>query len=150
MPPSAAAPDVDVSIAPNRPTIGYTTGCSALTCDELGALYGGAWRTTTGNARRSPGVRRVRQRLQQDASNLCFGGAAGGATPRTTAGARSTICVAIGSRFALSPSSRLKRPVAPAANTTTSGSGLRICADGHMTAVGGNHCSGETAAAVLL
>ena len=30
----------------------YNVGCSALTCDELGAAYGQAWRTTTGNARR--------------------------------------------------------------------------------------------------
>jgi len=32
--------------------INYNEGCSALSCDELGAIYGQAWRTSTGNARR--------------------------------------------------------------------------------------------------
>jgi hypothetical protein len=30
----------------------YNAGCSALSCDELGAAYGEAWRTTTANAAR--------------------------------------------------------------------------------------------------
>jgi len=136
--------DVDVSIADNCRTVGYTTGCSALTCDELGALYGGDWRTTTANfARGSDQVCGESDNgFQNDGTNLCFGGqVAGGAdTAIDSWGHAATICMAIGSRLCT---------VAELQAEETRGTGCAhdnewvwaadTCADGHMTAVGGNH-----------
>jgi hypothetical protein len=136
--------DVDPSIGENCRTIGYTTGCSALSCDELGALYGGDWRTTTNNFRRGSDqvCGESDHGFNADGTNLCFGGqVAGGAdTAIDSWGHAATICMAIGSRLCT---------VAELQAEETRGTGCshdnewvwaaEACAGGHMTAVGGNH-----------
>jgi hypothetical protein len=64
-------------------------GCSALTCDELGAAYGQDWRTTTNNfARGSDQVCGESDAgFNTDATNLCFGGAVEGGATEVDAGA---------------------------------------------------------------
>ena len=122
------------------------TACtSRLSCDELGALYGGAWRTTTNNARR--GSDQVCGESdngfhEEGDGNLCFGGeVAGGAdTPHDGWHHAAVICTAIGSRLCT---------VAELQAEETRGSGCLhdnewvwaadTCDAGHMTAVGGNH-----------
>jgi len=78
---------------------------SALTCDELGALYGGAWRTTTANfLRGSDQVCGESDNGFNEGANLCFGGqVAGGADTATYEGDgwghANYICTAIGARL---------------------------------------------------
>ena len=68
--------DVDVSIGPACDTAA-SMGCSALTCDELGAAYGGDWRTTTNNFRRGSDMVCGESDggfQAADGTNACFGG----------------------------------------------------------------------------
>ena len=117
--------------------------CSALTSNELGASYGGAWHTITNSARHCSEFvcGESNNGFNTDNSNLCFGGSvAGGA--ETAHGAwvhASGICLAIGSRL---------YTVAELQAEETRGFGCQhdkvvwasdSCANGHMTAVGGNH-----------
>eukprot|EP01044_Picomonas_judraskeda_P007136 COSAG03_NODE_750_length_5996_cov_3.402408_2_plen_876_part_01 len=139
--------DVSTDVGPTCPRGGFTMGCSELTCDELGALYGGAWRTTDANARRGSDqvCGESDNGFNTDQTNLCFGGSVGGGadTAHDGWGHAAAICTAIGSRLCT---------VAELQAEETRGSGCQhdnewvwaadTCADGHMTAVGGNHCSG--------
>ena len=136
--------DVDPSIGETCLTVGYTTGCSALSCDELGALYGGAWRTTDANFLRGSDqvCGESDNGFNTDGTNLCFGGQVGGGADTfiDSWGHAASICMAIGSRLCT---------VAELQAEETRGTGCdhdnewvwaaEACDGGHMTAVGGNH-----------
>jgi hypothetical protein len=138
-------------------------GCSALTCDELGAAYGGDWRTTTNNFRR--GSDQVCGEsdggfMAADGTNACFGGDLHGNGSGDLGGAQNdiitdgwshagSICLAIGARLCTTEELQ-------ADETRGTGCGhdgewvwsSDTCADGHLVAVGGsnngrNLCSGD-------
>eukprot|EP01046_Picozoa_sp_COSAG06_P006021 COSAG06_NODE_277_length_18559_cov_3291.783207_1_plen_1033_part_10 len=144
--------DVDVSIAATCTTNVVNPGCSALTCDELGTLYGQDWRTTTNNFRRgSDQVCGESDRGFADGSNACFGGDLHGDGSGELGGAQNdiitdgwshadSICMAVGARLCT---------IAELQAEETRGTGCGHdaewvwgadeCADGHMVAIGGNH-----------
>ena len=122
-----------------------STDCSALSCDELGTLYGGDWRTTTGSFQRgSDQVCSESEISSNGGEHRCFGGQVpnvGENAPTTIPidgwADAATICTGIGSRLCT---------VAELQAEESLGSGCwhdqewvwaaDTCDGGHMTAVG--------------
>jgi len=149
---------------PPPPAPPVVEGCtSTLTCDELGALYGGDWRTTTNNFRR--GSDQVCGEsdggfMAADGTNACFGGDLHGNGSGDLGGAQNdiitdgwshagSICLAIGARLCTTEELQ-------ADETRGTGCGhdgewvwsSDTCADGHLVSVGAsnngrNLCSGD-------
>ena len=145
--------DVDVLAAPQCPTAGYSLGCSAKTCTELNALYGG-WPldnscTPTDDvlvcAESDNGLGQFSADASRD--NACQGGqnSAQGADEVTDGWAHAaTICQSVGAR--LCSVAELQADEARCTGCQHDAEQVwssEACNAGHLTAQGGSHRGNE-------